>query len=346
MRILVCGAQKPFMRGGAEMHMENLVAALGRARHEAELVRLPVAWDRVRIFDAALAWRLLPFDADLIICTNFPSYFATHPHKVVWLFHQHRALYDAAASSWSDIGFDDASLEAQQVMTDWDTRALEEAERVFTTSHVVSDRLLRFNGLASTPLYHPPPLSDRLHAGPFGDYVFAPMRLERNKRPQLLIEALARCPTGVRGVLTGPGSLEPQIRAAADRLQLGGRLEITGFLDDESLIARFAGALAVVYLPHEEDYGYVTLQAFLAGKPVITARDSGGVLEWVEDGVTGLVTDGSPEQVAHAIARLDADRDLARRLGEAGRRLAGGLSWDDVVDALLGASRAAGRLAG
>ena len=346
MRILVCGAQKPFMRGGAEMHMENLVTALRHARHEAELVRLPVAWDKGRLFDAALAWRMVPLDADLIICTNFPSYFAAHAHKVVWLFHQHRALYDAADSSWSDIGLDDASLEAQQLMSDWDTRALEEAQRVFTTSRLVSDRLLRFNGLASTPLYHPPPLAEWLHSGPFGDYVFAPMRLERNKRPQVLVEALARCPLGVRAVLTGPGSLEAPILAAAARLALGDRLEITGFLDDAELIDRFAGALAVVYMPHEEDYGYVTLQAFLAGKPVITARDSGGVLEWVEDGVTGLVTDGSPEQVAGAVARLDADRGLARRLGEAGRRRASGLGWDDVVDALLGASHAAGRLAG
>lgn len=346
MRILVCGAQKPFMRGGAEMHMENLVTALRRAHHEAEVVRLPVAWDKGRLFDAALAWRLVPLDADLIICTNFPSYFATHPHKVVWLFHQHRALYDAADSSWSDIGLDDESLEAEQLMSDWDSRALEEAERLFTTSRLVSDRLLSFNGLASTPLYHPPPLADRLHGGTFGDYVFAPMRLERNKRPQVLVEALARCPGRVRAVLTGPGSLEAPIQAAATRLRLGNRLEITGFLDDAQLIERFAGALAVVYMPREEDYGYVTLQAFLAGKPVITARDSGGVLEWVEDGVTGLVTDGTPEQVANAVARLDADRDLARRLGEMGKRRVAGLGWDDVVDTLLGASGTAGRLAG
>ena len=334
------------MRGGAEMHMENLVSALRRAHHEAELVRLPVAWDKGRLFDAALAWRLVPLDADLIICTNFPSYFASHPHKVVWLFHQHRALYDAAGASWSDIGLDDASLEAQQQMSEWDARALEEAESIFTTSRLVSDRLLRFNGLASTPLYHPPPLAGRLHGGPFGDYVFAPMRLEHNKRPHVLVEALARSPAGVRAVFTGPGSLEGPMQAAARRLHLGERLEITGFLDDEQRIDRFAGALAVVYMPREEDYGYVTLQAFLAGKPVITARDSGGVLEWVEDGVTGLVTDGTPEQVADAMARLDADRELAQRLGEAGRRRVAGLGWDDVVDALLGASGAARRLAG
>src|SRR5262249_58001354 len=58
MDVVVCGAQMPFMRGGAELHMENLVHALEAAGHRADLVRLPTAWDRTRIFDSALAWRL------------------------------------------------------------------------------------------------------------------------------------------------------------------------------------------------------------------------------------------------------------------------------------------------
>lgn len=339
MRILVCGAQKPFMAGGAEMHMENLVAAFHRAGHQAELVRLPVAWESSRLFDAALAWRLVPLDADLVVATNFPSYFATHPRKVVWLFHQHRGAYEGADSDWSDIGLDEASLETQRLLADWDCRALEEANAVFATSRRVADRLQRFNGLDAIPLYHPPPLHDRLHTGPFGDYVFSPMRLERNKRPELLVESLAASSPDVKLVLTGPGSLQSELRTRAKRRGVTNRLAITGFLDDAALIDRFAGALAVGYAPHDEDYGYVTLQAFLAGKPVITAQDSGGVLEWVEDGVTGVVTDGSPQGVGAAIDRLHRDRELARRMGEEGRRRVAGLTWPAVVAELIAAGR-------
>ena len=342
MQIVVCGAQKPFMRGGAEMHMENLVAALRAAGHAAELVRLPVAWDKGRMFEAALAWRLVPVDADMVIATNFPSYFVRHPHKVVWLFHQHRAVYDSAGTEWSDIGVDDVSLEAQRLMADWDSHALEEASGVFTTSRTVAERLMRFNGVPGTPLYHPPPLHDRLHPGPFGDYVFAPMRLEMNKRPQPLVEALPHCADDVGLVLTGPGSLTEAVRRTAARDGVASRLTITGFLDDGALVDRFAGALAVAYAPYEEDYGYVTLQAFLAGKPVITAGDSGGVLEWVEDGVTGLVTDGTPEGLGTAIDELHRDRARAQRLGDAGRRRVAGLSWDSVVAALVDAGQVAG----
>lgn len=336
MKICVCGAQVPFTRGGAELHMDNLVAAFRAAGHEAELVRLPVAWEQERLFDAALAWRLVPLDCDLVVATNFPSYFVRHPRKVVWLFHQHRGAYDAADSPWSGFGLDDGSLETQRLLSDWDTRALEEAERLFTTSETVADRVLRYNGLTATTLYHPPPLADRLHPGPFGDYVFCPTRLAANKRPELLVEAMHHVESPhVRAVIAGQGPLRADLEAAAAVL----RVDLPGFVADDELIVRYAGALAVVYAPFDEDYGYVTLQAFLAGKPVITAKDSGGVLEWVDDGVTGIVTDGSGAAIGAAIDRLAGDRELARRMGEAGRARAADLAWGPVVDRLLGTTR-------
>lgn len=333
MDIVVCGAQVPFMRGGAELHMENLVAALGRD-HRAELVRLPAAWEKDRLFDSALAWRLVPLDADLVIATNFPSYYARHPRKRVWLFHQHRGAYDGAEAAWSDIGLDDDSLETQRLLSDWDVRALEEAEHVFTTSQRVADRLALYNGLAAEPLSHPPPLHDRLHPGPLGDYVFCPTRLEHNKRPQLVVEGLARSTSGARAVLAGRGTLEDELARRAKDLGIDDRLTLAGFVGDEELVDLFAGCRAVVYAPYDEDYGYVTLQAFYAAKAVITAADSGGVLEWVDNGVTGLVTDGSPEAVGDAIDRLATDDALARRLGEAGRARVADLGWDVVVERL------------
>jgi glycosyltransferase involved in cell wall biosynthesis len=334
MDICVCGAQVPFMRGGAEALMDNLVEALTAAGHRAELVRLPTVWDRERIFDAALAWRMVPIDADLVICINFPSYFVSHPRKVVWLAHQHRGAYDGAGGPWSDFGTDDTSLELQRLLAEWDTRVLAESEHLFTISGVVADRLARFNGLSAEPLYHPPPLFDRLHPGPFTDVVFSPSRLEGNKRPGLIVDALAHIRSGVRVALAGTGSLEEELIARAIGAGSRDRLDLLGWVSDDALVERFAEALAVVYAPYDEDYGYVTLQAFRAGKPVITAADSGGVLEWVEDGVNGFVTDGSPAAIADAVDRLAGDHSLAEKMGEAGRERVAGLDWGPVVGRL------------
>ena len=102
---------------------------------------------------------------------------------MVWLFHQHRGAYELADEGFSDIGMDDASFEVQRRLAEWDSRALSEATKLFTTSQTVADRLTRFNGLTGEALYHPPPLADRLRPGPSGDYLFCATRLEHNKRP-------------------------------------------------------------------------------------------------------------------------------------------------------------------
>lgn len=339
MDVLVCAAQVPFHKGGLELLVDNLVGALDAAGHRAEAVAVPAAWDQARVLDAPLAWRMLPLDADLVIPLNFPSYFARHPNKVVWLAHQHRAAYDGLGQPWSDFGLDDTSLEVHRTLLEWDTRALGEAGRRYAISGVVASRLRRFNGLDATPLPHPPPLADRLHARPAGragQHVLCATRLEASKRPEMFVDALAASTAGVPGVLAGRGSLAVDLASRVEAHGLGARLALPGFVPDDDLVDLFADAVAVVYSPFDEDYGYVTLQAFLAGVPVITSADAGGVLEWVEDGVTGLVTDGSPEAMGAAIDRLAADADLAARMGAAGRAKVAGLSWERVVATLVG----------
>lgn len=337
MDVLVCGAQKPFVYGGAEQHQENLVTAFRAAGHQAELVRLPVAWEKDRLFDAPLAWRLVPTDADLVVATNFPSYFVRHPRKVVWLFHQHRGAYELADEGFSDIGMDDASFEVQRRLAEWDSRALSEATKLFTTSQTVADRLTRFNGLTGEALYHPPPLADRLRPGPSGDYLFCATRLEHNKRPERVIQAALGSTSGVRAVIAGRGTLAGQLEGLA-KTGAAGQVDLLGYVDDDALIDLYAGALGVVYAPLDEDYGYATLQAFLAGKPVITATDAGGVLEFVEDGVTGYVTDGSPGELAAAADRLAADPERAAAMGAEGRRRVEGFNWAAVVERLVEAA--------
>ena len=340
MDVLVCATQIPFMRGGLELMVENLVGALGAAGHRAEAVSLPAAWDRERIFDAAMAWRMVPLDADLVIPVNFPAYFARHPNKVTWLAHQHRAAYDGLGQEWSDIGLDDASLSDHRQLVDWDIRALRESRHRFTISGVVSERMRRWCGLSSAPLYQPPPLADRLRPRPAGagDHILCPTRLEGNKRPGLFLEGLAAMQHRVPAVLAGRGSLSESLAGDVERLRLDGRVEMPGFVSDDTLVDLFRDATAVVYAPFDEDYGFVTLQAFLAGVPVVTAADSGGVLEWVEHEVTGLVTDGTPASMGAALDRLVSDPALAARLGAAGRQRVIDLSWEHVVETLVAAA--------
>ena len=340
MDICVCGTQVPFTQGGAELHLANLVTALREAGHRVEPVVLPTAWDRDRILDAAAAWRLVPLDFDLAITLNFPSYFARHPRKVAWVLHQHRGAYDGLGQPWSDFGLDDTSLAIHAELVAWDTAALERGRAPL--------RQLRRRRRPPRPLQRPrrrsrsttrrrsPTASTR---GPSVTRCCASPASRANKRPDLFVEAMGLAAGDARGVLMGRGSFAPQLEHRIAELAeagLGRPVEMTGFVPDDDLVARLATALAVVYSPFDEDYGYATLQAFLAGKPVITTPDSGGVLEWVEHEVTGLVTDGTPQGMADAIDRLAADADLAAGLGAAGRARAEKLSWAAVVETLVG----------
>lgn len=339
MDVCVCATQVPFTSGGAELHLANLVRALREAGHRVEQVLVPAAWDRERLLDAAAAWRMIPLDFELAITLSFPSYFARHPRKVSWVLHQHRAAYDSIDQAWSDFGLDDTSRAQHRQLVAWDTLALAEAERLYANSRVVAARLARFNGLEATPLYHPPPLAEQLHEGPFGNELLCVTRLERNKRPDLFVEAFRHTSPLVSGTLIGRGSLAAELAAQVGSItEAGGTrpVELAGFVPDDALVERLAQARAVVYTPYDEDYGYATLQAFLAGKPVITTNDSGGVLEWVEDGVTGFVVEPTAAAIGGAMARLADDAALAERLGAAGRQRALTLSWADVVSTLVG----------
>jgi glycosyltransferase involved in cell wall biosynthesis len=345
--ILVLEASVPFVEGGAELHVRSLVAQLSARGHDVERVAIPFKWYPKReILAHAAAWRLVDLSEsngrriDRVIATKFPTYFARHPHKVTWLIHQHRAAYELCGTEYSDFDHVEGDVALRAELLRLDTEMLGECERIFTNARNTADRLRRFNGVEAKALYHPPQLADRLRSGPHGDYVLAVGRLETVKRAHLAIEAMAHADRGVRLVVVGDGTQRANTEALVERLGLGDRVRLAGAVSNEDLLSLYEGALAVVYPPFDEDFGYVTLESFLARRPVITTSDAGGPLEFVEDGVNGAVTAPAPEAIAAAMNRYAADRRLAADHGAAGHARASLVTWDGVVEALVGDGRA------
>lgn len=341
-RILVCEAQVPFVRGGAESLVRELVGQLRLRDCDAELVSVPFKWyPSEELFAHAAAWRLLDLSEstgrpiDRVIATKFPTYCVRHPNKVTWLVHQYRAAYELAGTAFSEFTHTEADVAVRARLIDLDTTMLAESRRIFTIARTVTDRLARYNGLAAETLYHPPRLAARLVGGPFGDYVLSIGRLESVKRVDLIVRALAHVPPHVSLVVAGDGTARASFERLAADLGVASRVRFLGEVDDETLIALYAGALAVVYPPYDEDFGYVTLEAFLARKPVITTHDAGEPAVFVADAVNGRVVAPEAAAVGEAIASLDADRARARALGEAGYDLARRITWDQTIDRLL-----------
>ncbi len=342
-RIVVAETQVPFVHGGAELHVAALVDQLRRRGYEVEKVAVPFhPQAKSELLAQAAAWRLLDLSAgsgrpiDLLIATRFPSYFARHPRKVAWVIHQHRAAYELCGTAYSDFSDSEEDVGLRKQLIALDRRMLDECRHVFANARNTANRLARFNGVAAEPLYHPPPIAERLTPGKYGDYLLVVGRLEGVKRPELAVRALAYAPASVRLIVVGDGSLRGTLERLAHDCGVGARVTFHGNADNDQLVGLYQGALATIYVPYDEDYGYVTLESFLCAKPVITAADSGGTLEFVVDGENGFVCTPDPEAIGAAIARLAQDRQLTARLGQAGLARARTITWDGVVERLVG----------
>jgi glycosyltransferase involved in cell wall biosynthesis len=342
-RIIVAETQVPFVQGGAELHVRALIEQLQRRGYEVEKVAIPFRpQPKSELLAQAAAWRLLDLSTsnaqpiDLLIATRFPTYFARHPRKVAWVIHQHRAAYELCGTIYSDFEHTPEDVGLRRRLVELDARMLGECRRVFANAKNTANRLAKFNGIAAQALYHPPPLADRLTPGAYGDYLLVVGRLEAVKRPELAVRALGHVPRPMRMVMVGDGSQRAAVHQAAAESGVSDRITFVGSAEGDELARLYNGARAVIYVPFDEDYGYVTLEAFLCAKPVITASDSGGTLEFVVDGENGFVCDPTPESIGAAATRLAGDASLAARLGNAGRDVARTITWDGVVEQLLG----------
>jgi glycosyltransferase involved in cell wall biosynthesis len=341
-RIIVCEAQVPFVRGGAESLVRDLTSQLRERGFDAELVSVPFKWyPREEIFSHAAAWRLLDLSEsngrpiDRVIATKFPTYCVRHPNKVTWLVHQYRAAYELAGTMYSEFEHTEFDVATRRRLVELDTAMLAESRRIFTIANTVTARLARYNGLTAETLYHPPRLAARLRAGRSGDYLLSIGRLESVKRVDLIIRAIARVPASITLVVAGTGTQRAAFESLAESLGVASRVQFLGEVSDDDLIELYAGALAVVYPPFDEDFGYVTLEAFLSHKPVVTTTDAGEPSTFVIDRVNGRVSAPDPGALADAIAELASDGARARAYGEAGYDWARHITWDDTIDRLV-----------
>ena len=347
MRILIATVRVPFVRGGAEVLAEDFSRALVEAGHQAEIVAIPFkSYPPERILDQMLACRLLDLSetagasVDRLIGLKFPAYLIPHPRKVIWMLHQHRQAYDLWQHPLNDLHTHANGLDVRTAIHTADMTLLPQSRGLFTISRNVALRLKTYCGLNATPLY--PPLRDAgdFYTLPAEDFLYFPSRINRLKRQDLILRALARTHSGVRICFSGRADEPGFERECADlsrKKALENRVQWLGEVSEEKKRDLYARCLGVLFPPLDEDYGYITLEAMLGRKPVITCTDSGGPLEFVVDRQTGVVAEPNPESLAKAMDDLWDHREHARRWGDAGRQRYSDLriGWANVLENLL-----------
>lgn len=346
MKIAITTVQAPFVSGGAELLAYNLRKALGEAGHEAEIVTIPFMDSPLelienhiiasRLFDLTNSWA---GKVDLCIGLKFPAYYIPHDNKVCWILHQHRAAYELFDSDFSNIKDTAEGRHTQRVIAKADRLYLSEAKRIYTISQNVSKRMMKYTQMKSTPLYHPCPDMEKFYCESYGDYILMPSRINITKRQHLAVDAMALTKTPAKLYIVGKADNDYERQRLLKHIgekRVQNKIKYLDFVSQEEKFKLYANAKAVLFIPMDEDYGYITLEAMSASKAVISAEDSGGPLEFITNGENGIIAEPTAESLAKAIDTLYISKTMSKTFGTKAKQSLEdrGISWQQVVKEL------------
>lgn len=330
LRVAILTAGSSGGEGGAERFYVGLQSGFRDFGCKPELI--PVPADEPD-FDTILSnykrCQSLDLSAyDLVVSTKVPTYAVQHPNHVVYLVHTVRVFDDMFYETFNPLR--DVHYTQRAELHRVDFEAISSAKALFAIGHEVSRRLYRWRGLDCEVL-HPPLALNGFRSGKAGDYFFLPGRLHPWKRVNLIIEAILGSSLPMKLILAGVGESESHLKALSTH---DDRIEFLGRVDDERLVQLYAESLAVPFVPLREDYGYVTLEAFASGKPVLTCVDSGEPCQFVRPFETGLVVDPTSDSIRQGLEWFWTHRAQAASMGAHAKQITEGMSWSKTVFAL------------
>lgn len=162
--------------------------------------------------------------------------------------------------------------------------------------------------------------------------IFTMSRLDGPKRIEMLVRAFMQTTVDVDFRIAGTGPEEENLKklAATDH-----RIKFIGRITDQQAIDEYAAALFVPFIPYDEDYGLITIEAMKSHKAVLTTQDAGGVNEFVENNVSGFSVEATPEALAAAMTKMVEDSHHTQKMGENALQKVAHVNWKQVVHQLL-----------
>jgi glycosyltransferase involved in cell wall biosynthesis len=156
---------------------------------------------------------------------------------------------------------------------------------------------------------------------PRENFVIGVGAFSKSKRIEFVIDAIARVqkhrPKLIWVGNTGTSDYMHSLEQYA--LDCGVELELKRNIDDDTLAMLLNKAIAMVYAPRLEPFGFVPLEANACGLPILGVAE-GGLRETIIDGLNGYLVEPEPDAMAHSIQKLIADPKLGYQLGKSGRK--------------------------
>ncbi len=311
---------------------------------------------------------------DVVVSGKYPAWMVDHPHHVCYVLHKLRGLYDTYGRTGLPTELPPlpallqplhALLAAQpersllEPLFDLCEQGLQRYPHLFAfpgpltravihkldaiaqrpgaikhyaaISGTVASREGYFPSGANVRVIHPPVSGKQPKPGR-GRYVFTASRIDEPKRLDLLVQAYQQVPGNVPFKIAGTG---PQLKRLQQQTKNDPRIQWLGHINEAELQRCYSEALFVPFVPDDEDYGLITLEAMHAGKAVLTTRDAGGVTELVEDGVNGRICEPMPQALAEIMDSWLQRPQLCRQLGRVSKQRAQHINWPGAVQQLL-----------
>ena len=316
---------------------------------------------------------------DMVISTKYPAWMVEHNNHICYMAHRLRGLYDTyhftklplepdrknteinkildyldssevsidgllelldalrkIKNNIPDYYFDLPSPFLRKIIHFLDDQGLKKIKFFYSISQTVKDRKEYFPENSKVEVVYPPSFLKNLKNGAY-DYLFTISRLDNAKRVQLIVEAMKYVKGDIKLKIAGTGPMEKELKKIAENDR---RIEFLGFVSDSEAEEYYANSKGVIYIPYEEDYGLVTIEAMMCKKPVITCSDSGGALEFVVDGDTGFISIPNPKEIGKKITKLNnMNSDELKNMGENCYEKVKSITWKNVVENLLGTKK-------
>jgi len=204
--------------------------------------------------------------------------------------------------------------------------------RYLTMSNNVKKRADYFPLNVQVDVNYPPSKIENFECNEYS-YLLTASRLDGPKRINLLVQAMKYIPHNVKLKIVGTGPDEDKLEKMAENDH---RIEFLGFVSENELIKLYSNSLAVLFVPFDEDYGLITIEGMMSKKPIITAKDSGGPLEFVKDSETGYIVEPEPQKIAEKINNLIENPETVRKMGLAAYQNVKGITWKNFASHLIG----------
>ena len=178
--------------------------------------------------------------------------------------------------------------------------------------------------------HHPSDLKFYKHGE--GRHIFTISRLDKPKRLDLLVRAYRKTNTTVPLLIAGTGPEEQRLKnlAAGDE-----RIKFLGRITDQEVIDYYADALFIPFLPYDEDFGLITIEAMKSGKAVLTTNDSGGALEFVKHLENGWIALPTVEGIEEGLNALLLDTSNTLKMGQRAMSFVEDITWENVFKTLF-----------